>query len=190
MRYLSPAGLWYCVLGKRVLDVTVSSVALLTLALPMLIIGLLVRMTSRGPAVFVQDRVGKDERLFRMLKFRSMETLGARERRMTGVGRLLRRFSVDELPQLLNVLRGEMSLVGPRPLVPGELGEYQERERSLRQSVAPGLTGLAQLEGRRDLSPEERIRYDLEYVRNWTLSMDLRLLLQTGPVVLRGRGAY
>ncbi|GAA0542775.1 sugar transferase [Paractinoplanes ferrugineus] len=175
----------------------------------LLAVALCVRMTSRGPVLFRQVRVGRDGRPFRIFKFRSMyvdaEARLAELRhlnehdgvlfkmrddpRVTGVGRWLRRFSLDELPQLLNVLLGQMSLVGPRPPLPSEVAVYADDVRR-RLAVKPGMTGLWQVSGRSDLSWEEAVRLDLRYVENWSLSLDLVILLRTMTAVVRSSGAY
>ncbi len=183
---------------------------LLVLAMPIAaLVALAVRATSPGPVFFRQERVGVDGRLFTMLKFRSM-VVGAEEHlprlaalddgngvlfkihqdpRVTRVGSLLRRFSVDELPQLVNVLRGDMSLVGPRPPLPEEVADYDDvAVRRLR--VRPGMTGLWQVSGRSDLSWEESLRLDLRYVDNWSMALDLSILWRTWRAVVRGAGAY
>ncbi|WP_203725035.1 sugar transferase [Paractinoplanes durhamensis] len=175
----------------------------------LLAVALCVRVTSRGPVLFRQVRVGRDGRLFRIFKFRSMyvdaEARLAELRhlnehdgvlfkirddpRVTGVGRWLRRFSVDELPQLLNVALGQMSLVGPRPPLPSEVAAYADDVRR-RLAVKPGMTGLWQVSGRSDLPWEEAVRLDLRYVENWSLSLDLVILLRTMTAVVRSSGAY
>jgi exopolysaccharide biosynthesis polyprenyl glycosylphosphotransferase len=168
-----------------------------------------VRLTSRGPALFRQTRIGRHGEPFTLCKFRTMheraeddrhrlidlnETDGLlfkvrRDPRVTPVGRVLRRFSVDELPQLWNVVRGDMSLVGPRPPLPDEVARYDGDLRR-RLLVKPGLTGLWQVSGRSDLSWDESVRLDLYYVENWSLTLDLLILLRTVASVLVGRGAY
>lgn len=195
---------------RAVLDRVVAAFLLLLL-LPLLgAITMLVRWDSPGPAVFRQVRVGQGGRVFTMLKFRTMEP-GAERRlralaeanetdggplfkiradpRVTRVGRLLRRYSLDELPQLVNVLRGEMSLVGPRPALPREVEQYDADARR-RLHVRPGLTGLWQVSGRSDLSWEESVRLDVAYVDNWSLGLDAVILSRTLHAVLRHRGAY
>lgn len=172
-------------------------------------VALCVRLTSRGPVLFRQVRVGRDGRLFRIYKFRSMyvdaearlaELRHLNEQdgvlfkirddpRVTGVGRWLRRFSLDELPQLINVLLGQMSLVGPRPPLPSEVAVYADDVRR-RLAVKPGMTGLWQVSGRSDLPWDEAVRLDLRYVENWSLSLDLVILLRTMTAVLRSSGAY
>lgn len=193
---------------KRTLDLTVSLVGLLLTAPLWVVIGLAIRVDSPGPVLFRQTRIGRDGQSFRVFKFRSMvqdaedrkHELFADEthpllfkvpddERRTRVGRLLRRLSVDELPQLLNVLLGHMSLVGPRAQVPDEVAQYDTWARH-RLRVLPGLTGLWQVSGRSDLSFDEMVMLDTFYVSNWSLGLDLRILLQTIPTVLSGRGAY
>ena len=194
---------------KRLLDLSI----LLLLALPALLlsalISLAIKLDSPGPILFTQERVGRNGRRFQMIKFRSMvvdaddqkgELLALNEvtgpifkirndPRLTRMGRLLRRFSMDELPQLLNVLRGEMSLVGPRPPLPEEVINYQPWHHQ-RLEVKGGMTGLWQVSGRSDLTFDEQCLLDIYYIENWSLALDLRILLQTVPYTLFGRGAY
>ncbi|MER7275289.1 sugar transferase [Dactylosporangium sp. NPDC000244] len=186
------------------------AVALLVLASPLLaVLAIAVRMDSTGPVLFRQTRVGKDGHEFVIFKFRTMhidaearlaelrhlnEVDGAlfklrNDPRVTRVGRLLRKFSLDELPQLLNVIGGSMSLVGPRPPLPEEVAVYPDDARR-RLAVRPGMTGLWQVSGRSDLSWDEAVRLDLQYVENWSLSLDLVILLRTLSAVTRGAGAY
>jgi exopolysaccharide biosynthesis polyprenyl glycosylphosphotransferase len=194
---------------KSFLDRTVG-IVLLTVALPVIgISALLVRLTSRGPAFFPQHRVGLDGSTFTMYKLRSM-VVDAEDRRsdlldltdrdglmfkmhadprITRVGKVLRRFSIDELPQLWNVVKGDMSLVGPRPPLPSEYEAYHDAvHRRLR--VRPGLTGLWQVSGRADLTWEESVRLDLRYVDNWSIALDLQILWKTARAVVKGSGAY
>jgi exopolysaccharide biosynthesis polyprenyl glycosylphosphotransferase len=195
---------------KAAFDRTAAAAALVVLAPIMLATTALIRLTSRGPALFVQTRVGKNGRTFRMVKFRSMRA-GAEllvpelheknefaggtlfkmreDPRITRVGRVLRRYSLDELPQLFNVLAGSMSLVGPRPPLPSEVAGYGGEVRR-RLLVKPGLTGLWQISGRSDLTWEESVRLDLRYVESWSLTLDLIVLLKTVSAVIRPRGAY
>lgn len=179
--------------GKRAVDLVLVAIA----AVPAALIGgacwAAVRATSPGPGFFRQERVGAGGRSFRVLKLRTMTVAPAGgdpfpdEDRITPVGRLLRRTSLDELPQLVNVVRGEMSVVGPRPTLAYQVERYTERQRG-RLSVRPGVTGLAQVRGRNRLSWPERIELDLEYVEHQSLWFDLRLLVDTVAVVLRGDG--
>ncbi|MFL6127525.1 MAG: sugar transferase [Mycobacteriales bacterium] len=196
--------------AKAVVDRSLAGLACVLL-LPLLVgVWLAVRLTSPGPAIFRQVRTGQGGREFTLLKFRSMY-LDAEARRaqlaelneraegllfkirddprVTPVGRWLRRFSLDELPQLVNVLQGKMSLVGPRPPLPEEVALYQDDVRR-RLLVKPGLTGLWQISGRSDLDWDESVRLDLRYVENWSFTLDLMILWKTVSTVLRGRGAY
>lgn len=189
--------------AKRLLDVLASATLLVLLAPLMLAIALLVKVTSRGPALFVQERMGLDGRPFEMLKFRTMRE-GAEDAtgpvfarrgdpRTTGLGRVLRRLSLDELPQLWNVLRGDMSLVGPRPERAPFIEEFRRRIPGymLRHAVKAGMTGWAQVHGLRgETALEDRLRYDLEYIDRWTLSFDLEILGRTAVQVVAGRNAY
>jgi exopolysaccharide biosynthesis polyprenyl glycosylphosphotransferase len=196
-------------LVKGAVDRAAAAAAILLLAPVLLAIAAAVRLTSPGPVLYRQERVGADGRRYTMLKFRSMvdgaddklqellalnETDGLlfkmrQDPRVTPVGRWLRRFSLDELPQLFNVLGGSMSLVGPRPPLVTEVERY-DTSVSRRLLVKPGLTGLWQISGRSDLSWEESVRLDLRYVENWTLALDLLILWKTASAVLRSRGAY
>ncbi len=194
---------------KRAIDI-IGSLLLLALFTPVLVLAsLAILSTSRGHVLFVQERLGRDGRPFRMLKFRSMyrdaearraeladlnECTGPvfkvrKDPRITPVGRVLRKLSLDELPQLFNVLRGDMSLVGPRPPLPDEYAVYGPRERQ-RLAVKPGLTCTWQVSGRSDLSFDTWMEMDLAYIQDWSLGLDLKLLLLTIPAVLSGRGAY
>jgi exopolysaccharide biosynthesis polyprenyl glycosylphosphotransferase len=192
---------------KRILDMSVTSITLLVASPFMIAIALAIKITSPGPVLFKQRRVGAQEREFTILKFRTM-VVGAhaqrdalsneadgllfkmrRDPRVTRVGRFLRKTSLDELPQLFNVLLGEMSLVGPRPALPEETARYAESQRG-RLRVKPGVTGLWQVNGRHDLAFEDYVRYDLFYVENWSLTMDLYILAKTIPALLTARGSY
>ncbi len=194
---------------KRCLDLVVGAL-LCVGALPVLAVAALgVRLTSPGPILFAQERYGLNKRRFKMYKLRTMivgaeaqqELLEARNEatgpvfkirndpRITPVGRVLRRLSIDELPQLLNVLRGDMSLVGPRPLPLRDVSRFSQPALMRRFSVYPGVTGLWQVSGRSELSFDDWIRLDLQYIDQWSLRLDLQILLRTVPTVLRGRGA-
>jgi exopolysaccharide biosynthesis polyprenyl glycosylphosphotransferase len=194
---------------KAVFDRAAAALLLLVF-LPVLVgVGLLVRFSSKGPALFTQTRIGRNGRAFRMVKFRSMvvdaesrlDDLAAgneqdgplfkirEDPRITPVGRVLRRFSLDELPQLFNVLSGSMSLVGPRPPLPCEVATYGDDVWE-RLRVKPGITGLWQVSGRSDLSWEESVRLDLHYVNSWSLWLDMVVLCKTARAVLRAEGAY
>lgn len=195
---------------KDAMDRTAACFAILLLAPLFAALYVAVRISSPGPAIFRQVRVGRDGRTFTMIKFRSMyvdaEARLAELRsqnvhgegplfkihgdpRVTRVGRILRRYSLDELPQFFNVLAGQMSLVGPRPPLPAEVSEYEDAARR-RLLVKPGLTGLWQISGRSDLSWQESVRLDLRYVENWSPVLDLMILWKTASAVVRGSGAY
>ncbi len=194
---------------KRVLDVTLAIVASVV-ALPLgALIALSIRLSSPGPAFYSQTRIGRNGRPFKIYKFRSMivdaeahlDQIADRNEasgplfkmrddpRHTAIGRILRRFSLDELPNLINVFRGEMSLVGPRPNVPEEVAQYKDWHQK-RLSVSPGMTGLWQVSGRSDLTFDEMVLLDIYYAENWSLTLDLSILLRTIPKVLAADGAY
>jgi exopolysaccharide biosynthesis polyprenyl glycosylphosphotransferase len=195
------------IITKRAFDTAFALGALLLLAPVMAVIAVAVKVTSPGPVLFRQTRVGKEGREFTMLKFRTMvvdaeaklaELRAAnqadgplfkmdRDPRITRVGHFLRKHSLDELPQLLNVVRGEMALVGPRPPLPYEVAQYRESARR-RLLVKPGLTGLWQISGRADLAWEEAVKLDLRYVENWSIAFDLMILWRTLYVVVSGHG--
>ena len=193
--------------AKRLIDITVALAAIIVLSPLLLTVALLVKLTSPGPVIFRQNRCGLNGRTFTFYKFRSMVT-GAEQRfhevahltsrdiatkipndpRLTPVGKWLRKFSLDELPQLLNVLQGDMSLVGPRPAIPSEVAQYQRWQRR-RLRMRPGLTCLWAVQGRDRVDFETWMRLDLEYIDNWSLGLDARIMLLTIPEVLSGRGA-
>jgi exopolysaccharide biosynthesis polyprenyl glycosylphosphotransferase len=192
---------------KRVTDIVIAAAGLVVLAPVMTAIVILIRLTSPGPAIFRQVRCGLNGRLFLFYKFRSMvenaeemkkdlEHLNVRETafkipddpRLTGIGRYLRKFSIDEWPQLWNVLRGDMSLVGPRPAVPGEVEQYKRWQRR-RLRMRPGLTCLWAISGRDNVDFETWMKMDMQYIDNWSLALDWKILLRTIPRVLTGRGA-
>ncbi|MBV9382864.1 MAG: sugar transferase [Streptosporangiaceae bacterium] len=194
---------------KNVFDRCAAGAALIMLAPLMAIVALAIWLHDRGPALFTQVRVGKDGRAFRIYKFRTMVVDAEQRRqelvaahngdhvlfklredpRVTAIGGHLRRWSIDELPQLFNVFAGDMSLVGPRPALPGEAEKYAEHVRR-RLMVKPGLTGLWQVNGRSDLSWEESVRLDLRYVENWSFALDLQILWKTVSALVRRSGAY
>jgi exopolysaccharide biosynthesis polyprenyl glycosylphosphotransferase len=194
---------------KSSFDRVVAAAALLLLTPVFLAIAAAIKLSDGGAALFRQTRVGRDGRVFRLYKFRTMvpdaELLRARlaarnehdgplfkirnDPRITTLGRWLRRWSFDELPQLINVLRGEMSLVGPRPALPDEAARYADHVRR-RLAVKPGLTGLWQVNGRADLPWDESVRLDLRYVENWSFALDLQIMWKTCAAVIRGSGAY
>lgn len=186
---------------KRFLDIIISLVALIILSPVMLIVAILVRVKLGSPVIFKQERPGKDEKIFKLYKFRSMSDkkdengkLLPDSERLTKFGKVLRATSLDELPELINILKGEMSLIGPRPLAVSYLPYYNEKEKH-RHDVRPGLTGLAQINGRNALNWEERFEYDIEYVNNITFINDIKILFKTvykvfkrDGVVTRGTG--
>jgi lipopolysaccharide/colanic/teichoic acid biosynthesis glycosyltransferase len=184
---------------RRLLDIVLSAAALVITAPLMLAAVIAIKLESRGPALYRQRRSGLHGEPFDMLKLRTMvdgaEHIGAglavnvNDSRITRVGALLRRTSLDELPNLLNVLRGEMSLVGPRPTLPAQVAQYTPRQRE-RLSVKPGITGWAQINGRASLPWSERIELDLHYVEHRSLLLDLKILARTPALVLRGGGLY
>ena len=193
---------------KRAFDIAASGAALILLSPVLALTALAVKVTSRGPVLFRQQRVGLHGRTFDMLKFRSMvadaEALRARllahneqsgpvfkmkrDPRITGVGRVIRKFSIDELPQLVNVLRGDMSIVGPRPPLASEVAKYEAWQRR-RLSVRPGLTCVWQVSGRNEIGFRDWMLLDMRYIDHWSLKQDFELILQTVPVVLTGKGA-
>ena len=175
---------------KRAMDIVGSLVLILLSSPVMLAVAAGVRLSSPGPILFCQERVGKDKRPFKMYKFRSMRITGTEDTgwstdadpRKTRFGSFIRKFSLDELPQFFNVLRGDMSLIGPRPEVPFHVSRFKEEIPLylLRQQVRPGITGWAQVNGLRgDTSIEERVKYDLWYIENWSIWLDLKILLMT-----------
>jgi exopolysaccharide biosynthesis polyprenyl glycosylphosphotransferase len=197
--------------AKRGLDVVLSSAILFLLSPLLALIAIAIKIDSRGPVFFRQVRAGRGNTEFRLIKFRSMyrdaeerkrryereneATDGVmfkikRDPRITRVGRFIRRYSLDELPQLVNVFRGEMSLVGPRPLILSEAKHAAQTWHARRLDLRPGITGLWQVSGRSDLPFQEMVRFDYQYVSGWSLARDVEILLATIPVVISGRGAY
>ena len=184
---------------SRALDTVLAALALAVAAPVLAVAAILIRMESRGPVVFRQRRVGLDGRPFDLWKLRTMvsgaEAMGAGiyvlegDPRITRAGRMLRRFSLDELPNLVNVLRGEMAMVGPRPTVQEQVDRYTDRQRR-RLEVKPGLTGWAQVHGRASLPWPERIELDVWYVDNRSLLLDLKILARTARLLATGRGLY
>ncbi len=184
---------------KRATDIVVSVIGLTFLAPVFLLIAAAIKLDSPGPVFFRQERVGKDGRIFRIFKFRTMiqnaadHPLGYHthdsDPRVTRVGRFLRAYSLDELPQFFNILAGDMSLVGPRPTLPYQVEKYTDFQRR-RLLVPPGVTGLAQVNGRNQLTWPQRIERDVWYVDHWSYGLDLKILWQTVGVVLRREGVY
>jgi exopolysaccharide biosynthesis polyprenyl glycosylphosphotransferase len=194
---------------KSLFDRFMAALALLLLSPVLITVAVAVKLSDRGPALFTQTRVGKDGHTFKIYKFRTMvvdaearlaELMPAndfdgvlfklrRDPRITPIGAWLRKYSIDEFPQFINVLKGEMSLVGPRPALPSEAEKYADHVHR-RLVVKPGLTGMWQVNGRSDLSWDESVRLDLRYVENWSFALDLQILWKTVSVLLRGSGAY
>lgn len=182
---------------KRTFDIVISiaTILLMTIIPVLIIVPIVIKLTSAGPAIYKQNRIGKDGKTFVMYKFRTMiasqyDSDGVEimsENRITKFGRFLRKTSIDELPQLFNVLNGTMSLIGPRPML-----DYQAPrcvgEENLRFNMCPGLTGLAQIKGRNDLLWEERIQYDIEYVKEFTFGLDIAIILKTILLIFKKQG--
>ena len=181
---------------KRLLDIVLSLAGIIVLSPVMLATALLVRIMLGSPVIFKQKRPGKNEKIFEMYKFRSMTdekdengNFFSDEVRLTGFGKKLRASSLDELPELFNILKGDMSVVGPRPLLVEYLPKYSISQKH-RHDVRPGLTGLAQVKGRNSLSWEQRFEWDIEYVKNISFRLDLFILIQTIQVVLKRKGIH
>jgi exopolysaccharide biosynthesis polyprenyl glycosylphosphotransferase len=198
-----PAFSWLSRTAKRALDLVGSSIALLLLSPLLISIALAIRLDSRGSVFFRQARTGRGGKLFTLYKFRSMHegatvevrddgaiVKGRDDKRVTRMGRFIRRFSLDEAPQLFNVLKGDMSLVGPRPLVLAEAAALTASWQERRADLRPGLTGPWQIAGRSNIPFHEMIGFDYQYVAGWSLARDLEILLATVPAVISGRGAY
>ena len=198
----------FALIAKRTLDVVISGVLLVLLAPVFVLVTVAIRLSNPGPIFFVQRRIGWRCAEFDMYKFRTMVDGAERQEkrllqaqpdrtffkiqddpRITRIGRLLRRSSIDELPQLLNVIRGDMSLVGPRPLLPSDLHRFPRAGVMRRFAMKPGISGLWQVSGRSLLPDADRIRLDVDYVDNWSFRRDLALLARTVPVVVTAKGA-
>jgi len=196
-------------LAKRAVDIVLSAFILVLLLPLMFLVAIVVKLDSEGPIFYLQERVGKGGKPFKLYKFRSMAADADRMRdelvdlneadgpvfkiredpRCTPVGRFLRRFSLDELPQFFNVLKGDMSVIGPRPALPEEVEQYKPWHRR-RLDVAPGITGLWQVSGRSDLPFDEMVLLDIYYAEQWSPDLDFKILLRTIPAVVFGSGAY
>ncbi len=202
--------IWFSYVCKRMLDIFVSTVALIILSPLMLAVAIIIKLTSRGPIIFKQVRVGKHGRHFNFYKFRSMRQSAESEKsniikknessdgvifkmkkdpRITHIGAFIRKFSIDELPQLFNVFEGSMSLVGPRPPLPSEVKEYKLEDRK-RLHIKPGLTCFWQVSGRSDIPFNRQVQLDEKYIKNHGVLKDIIILLKTIPAVITGRGAY
>ncbi|MGE7918114.1 sugar transferase [Viridibacillus sp. NPDC093762] len=201
---------FYAKYGKRLLDIVISSILLPIIALFMLIIAIILLFVSGRPIFFTQQRTGINYSNFQIWKFRTMRNnlsqknkvndweggvpeqfvfKSSQDTRMTGIGKLLRKLSLDELPQIINVLKGEMSLVGPRPEVP-EITAYYNLEQAKRLYMKPGITGLAQINGRSNIPHGRKINYDIDYVENCSFLLDIKILMRTIRVVFSREGAY
>ena len=204
-----PADSWQLIM-KRVIDVVGSAALLVALAPLFAVVGWLIRKDSHGRVFFTQERIGFNKRPFRLIKFRTMvdgadhqqsklehlnEAAGPvfkikGDPRVTRLGKFLRRFSIDELPQLVNVLKGDMSLVGPRPLPVRDFDRFNTQWHKRRLSVKPGMTCLWQVNGRSNVTFDHWVQMDLEYIDNWSLGLDMKILLKTIPAIMKGSGAY
>jgi lipopolysaccharide/colanic/teichoic acid biosynthesis glycosyltransferase len=183
---------------KRVLDIFIAVLALVVLFPILIAIGLIIKLSSKGPAIFKQERAGKNGRPFVFYKFRTMKLdvdpygpspKSGEDARLIKIGKLLREHSLDELPQLVNVLKGDMSIVGPRPLYISQIPEWNERQKK-RLLVRPGITGLAQLRGRAELTREEKLEFDVKYVETAGFLTDIRIMLATIAQVFRRKSIY
>lgn len=189
-------------IAKNIFDYIGAAVGLILLSPIFIAVGILIKIDSKGPILFKQERLGKDGKVFTIYKFRTMvenaEKMGdgifiyEGDNRITKLGDFLRRTSLDELPQLINILLGDMSFVGPRPPItyyPWKYEEYEERKKQ-RFKMKPGITGLAQIKGRNDLEWDEKIEYDIEYLRNFTFFLDLKILYKTFFSVMEKKNIY
>lgn len=184
---------------KNFFDVVGAAVILIILSPLLLAIAVFIKIDSDGPVIFVQQRVGRGGKLFQSFKFRTMTICATKhglglnikqnDERITRIGKFLRQWSLDELPQLINVLKGDMSIVGPRPTLPYQVERYNDFQRK-RLLVKPGITGWAQVNGRNAISWEERIKLDVWYVENWSLWLDFKIMLKTVTVVIKREGLY
>jgi lipopolysaccharide/colanic/teichoic acid biosynthesis glycosyltransferase len=183
---------------KRGLDIFIALAAMVILSPVLVAIGITIRLSSKGPAVFKQQRAGQNGKPFVFYKFRTMtfdvapfgpSPKSGQDRRLTKVGKFLRESSLDELPQLFNILKGDMSIVGPRPLYLSQIPEWSERQKK-RLLVKPGLTGLAQIQGRGEITREEKLELDVKYVENAGLLTDIRITLATITQVFRRKSVY
>ena len=184
---------------KRIFDVIGSGIGLIILLPTFVVIGIFIKLDSKGPVFFIQERVGKDGKIFRAYKLRTMVLLAEGLTRnnpvdeksfyITRIGRILRRIGIDELPQLINVLKGDMSLVGPRPTILCQVKEYDNFQKK-RLLVKPGITGWALINGRNNLNWPERIKLDIWYVEHWSFWLDIKILFKTIFVIINGEGLY
>ena len=178
---------------KRLVDIILAIICLLVFIIPMIIIAIAIKLDSKGPVFFKQDRTGKDGKIFKLYKFRSMPVENdvrdfSKEDQHTRVGGFIRKTSLDELGQLINIAKGEMSFIGPRPWIP-EYYENMNEEQRHRCDVLPGITGLAQCKGRNNITINEKINYDLEYVKNFSFKQDIKIIFLTIKTVFGEDGA-
>jgi len=183
---------------KQIIDVFITGLAIVALSPLFTVIAIVIKLTSKGPAIFKQERAGKDGKPFLFYKFRTMKIgidpfgpspKSATDPRLTKIGRLLREYSLDELPQLFNVLKGDMSIVGPRPLYLSQMAEWSEWQKK-RLLVKPGLTGLAQISGRGELILEEKLELDVKYVETASLWLDFKIILATIANIFKKKNIY
>ena len=184
---------------KRIIGVVVSGIGLIVLLPIFGIIGIFIKLDSKGPVFFVQERAGKDGKIFKAYKLRTMvqradrlignNPIVEKNPYITRIGKVLRRIGIDELPQLINVFKGDMSLVGPRPTILYQVKEYNDFQRK-RLSVKPGITGWALINGRNKLSWPEKIKLDIWYIEHWSFWLDIKILLKTISVIIAGEGLY
>lgn len=179
---------------KRLFDIVAALGGLIVLSPVILIVAVLIRINLGSPIIFIQERIGKDNKRFKMMKFRSMKNLTDRngkllsdEERLTKFGKVLRSLSLDELPELINILKGEMSLIGPRPLLAEYLPLYSKRQLK-RHEVTPGMTGLAQVNGRNSLKWKAKFEFDVYYVENWSLALDIKIFFKTFVKLFKREG--
>lgn len=194
LEFVDVSGRFYCTV-KRLLDIIIAALALVVLLIPMAILYVIIYLDDPGKVIFSQYRVGRNGKRFKLYKFRSMKKstpkyeatmeLNNPNQYFTGVGQLLRKYSLDELPQLINVLKGDMSLIGPRPLISDEYEIHAMRMRFGVYNVRPGITGLAQINGRDRITPVEKLHWDVRYLQSFSFLSDVKILLSTIPKVLR-----
>jgi len=198
LKYFNKNGLVAGRLVKEIFDRCAAAILLLLLLPVFVIISLCIKLDSQGTVFFVQNRVGKDKKLFKICKFRTMiknaekmntQELDSNDWRITRVGKIIREWSMDELPQLINILKGDMSFIGPRPTLPYQVEEYNSFQVR-RLEFKPGLTGWAQVNGRNALSWNEKIKLDIYYIDHWSLKLDLKILLLTIKVVFKKENLY
>ena len=184
---------------KRAIDIFLATIGLILSSPALVVIAITIKMSSDGPILFIQRRVGKNGRVFRIYKFRSMahgaerhtagRYISKEDSCITPVGRIMRRWAIDELPQLINVLKGDMSIVGPRPTLEYQVEKYNSHQRK-RLDVKPGITGWAQVNGRNNISWPERIDLDVWYAENWSIFLDARIMFMTLPAILKREFAF